>query len=160
MIYIKWFCHHVHFPIVRIYPFSAWPITVELDTDTIWITEIECFWDTMITSTIKRIICINKSLQDFCEFESWRKKYRKMIESTRTRWRRRHSFAFPSIETDMMMISPCWEKNSRVSISCRYFESEYVTIKREGAIEISHCEMYMSDSCLRMESHEKSIETK
>ena len=69
MIYIKWFSHHVHFPIVRIYPFFAWSITVELDTDTIWVTEIESFRDTVVTRTIERISCIDESLEHFCKFE-------------------------------------------------------------------------------------------
>ena len=78
-----------------------------------------------------------------------------MIETARARRRWWHAFTFPGIETDVMMVSARREKYCRVTIGRRDCESEDVAIKSERALEISDCEMHMSDHCLRMESHER-----
>ena len=60
----------MHAAIRSIFPLVTRSITVELDADTIWITEIDSLRHTMIARTLERIASIQQTLDDFREFES------------------------------------------------------------------------------------------
>jgi hypothetical protein len=80
-----------------------------------------------------------------------------MIQSARARRWRRHTFAFPGIEADMMMVSSSREKDSRVTVGRGHLESEYVPIESERSLDISDSEVDMSDDCFWMNGHTSSI---
>jgi hypothetical protein len=99
----------------------------------------------VIGRTVQRYSGSEKAAKGICEQTPFRIEYRKMIKSGRTGWRRTSIFAFPGIQTNVVMISARAHKGCFIADSRNEFEAENATIKIQGTIKIGNFEMHMPD---------------
>ncbi len=73
-----------------------------------------------------------------------------MIEAGRAgRWRA-SAFAFPGVQSDVMVVAAGRQKCRLAPVSLREFEAEHVPVKRERPIKVGHLQMDMTDAHVRM----------
>src|SRR5439155_1609287 len=66
---------------------------------------------------------------------------------------RRRPTAGPRVEPDVVMVAARREKHGVPPVATRYLEAEHVTVEREGALQVRHRQVHVTDSGLRVNAH-------
>ena len=72
-----------------------------------------------------------------------------MIQASSIFRRRRHAFAVPGIQTDVMMITAGGNKSRLITIFHHQLKTQQAAIKIERALQVGNFEMHMTNACLR-----------
>src|SRR5688572_1851153 len=115
--------------------------------------------DAVIRSAFDLHAVIEKALERGGEFSASRVKDREMIQASAAWWRLRSVFAGPGVESDMMVIAARGKEHSAVAVALRNRKAEDVTIETDGAFEVRHREVNVTDSHFRMDGllHHNSL---
>jgi hypothetical protein len=68
-----------------------------------------------------------------------------MIQTSRTKRWRRTARAFPSVQSDVMVVTASGKKRRLPTKTLRQFEAEYIAIKYQRTFKFSHFEMHVAD---------------
>jgi hypothetical protein len=99
----------------------------------------------VIRSSIQRNSGRGKAAKRIGQQTSLRIENRKMVKSGESVRGRTSTFAFPSIQTNVMVVSAGTYKRRFISYSSHEFETENATVKIQGAIEIRNFEVHVPD---------------
>jgi len=99
----------------------------------------------MVARAGERDAGVDQPPQRIGEIGAGRVKHRQMVEAGCAGWRRSAAAAFPSVETDMVMITARRHEGCVPAIGLHQLEAEHAAIEAERPVEIGDLEVNMPD---------------
>src|SRR5213075_799370 len=110
------------------------------------IAQVKRFAHAMIARAIEGNVCSGQSSQGVGERGARRIENREVIEPRAIRRRRRPRFAFPGVESDVMMIAAGGNERGLRTVALSQFETEDATVELQRAFDVRDLEMDMADA--------------
>ena len=114
---------------------------IELNAVFIGIAEIKGLADAVVGRAVEVNSCADETAQRITKRSPVGVADGEMEKAGRSRRRRGATFAFPGIESDMMMVAACADERGLGAHALRQLEAEDATIELKCAIEIRHLEV-------------------
>ena len=129
---------HRQFAIRRARPFFFWPVPIKFHTVFVRIAKIKCLAHAMIRRSVQFDARCNEAAQRIRQRGASRIQNRQMIKSRAARQRRRTACAFPSVQSDVMMITTRRNERRARTKSLLQFKTQHAAIKCQRAIQVRH----------------------
>ena len=115
-------------------PFGFGPIPRQLDAITVGIAEIKCLANTVIARAFEANASIVQPAQCIGQRCPRRTANSNMVEPGSMRPWRRAAFAFPGVQSNVVVITACRKERSFMPIALHQIKAEYATIESNGTI--------------------------
>src|SRR4029079_15217122 len=131
-------------------PYRFWPVPSQLYAVTVRITQIECLADPVVACGFEANASIDQPSQCVRQCCPRRIADSNMVEPRGMRWRGGVTFAFPSVQSDVVVIIACRKECSFMSIALHQIKAEHATIESDGAIKVFNFQVNVSDAHTRI----------
>jgi hypothetical protein len=125
-------------------------VPIKLDTVVVGVAEIDDLTDTVIRRSFERDASLRDSAQGVGQFSPCRVQDGDMVQAGRAgRWRLA-SGAFPSVQSDVMVITPAERNTACAPWRCVISKPKHVAIERQRPFQVRHFQMNVANPDLQM----------
>jgi len=125
-------------------------VPIKLDAVVVGVAEVDRFTDAVVRRAFERDASLRDSTQGVGQFRPCRVQDGDMVQASRAGRRRLASGAFPSVQSDVMVITPGGEENGLRPVALCDLKAEHVSIERQRPFQVRHFQMNVADPDLRM----------
>src|SRR3989449_1142543 len=127
-------------------PFALWSVAVQLDAVAVGVPQVDRFADAVVGCSFERHSGIEHAAHSPGEGLAVRVENREVVQTRRAPGRCGGPTPRPRVEPDVVMVASRREKHGVPPVATRDFKAEDVTVEGEGAVQIRHPEVHVTDA--------------
>src|SRR4051812_39838228 len=134
-------------------PLRLGTVTIKLDSVFVGIAKIERFAHAVIGCAVQLDTRLNDAAQRIAESGAGGIENRQVVQARGSWCGRPSTFALPSVEADVVVVTPSGDERCGVAHALHDLEPEHAAIEIESALKICDLEVHVANASFRRDRH-------